>query len=115
MQFTVLSSLIAFGTLVAAQATVNIATFSEPGCSNGQTFNGLIQQFVCNNAQVRSLNIQPGTGDSNGCFVETYQDSNCGIYQSRIGPLSGGLSSCIGQNNPNTGEPQDAFSFRLIC
>ncbi|KAI5365477.1 hypothetical protein Slin15195_G050150 [Septoria linicola] len=116
MQSYILATILALGGYAAAQKSINVQTFgSQFDCTGPQSFNQLIPEFICQNAEVRSLQIQPGGGDSNGCFLETYQDSNCGIYQSRIGPLSGGFSSCIGQANPNTGELQPAFSFRLIC
>ncbi|KAI6849021.1 hypothetical protein KC332_g1394 [Hortaea werneckii] len=115
MKFVVLSGLLALSGLATA-TTINFSGYSDNfDCSGTPNINTVLDENQCQSGGIESFRAFPTSDDSNGCFIETYKNSNCQIYAGRVGSLSGGDVTCVGQVNPNTGELRRNFSFRLVC
>ncbi|KAI7286498.1 hypothetical protein KC345_g1199 [Hortaea werneckii] len=115
MKFVVLSGLLALSG-VSTAVTINFSGWSDNfDCSGSPNINTVLDENQCQSGGIESYKLFPTSDDSNGCYLETYENSNCQIYASRQGPLSGAAVGCTGQVNPNTGELRRNFSFRLVC
>ncbi|KAI6848408.1 hypothetical protein KC332_g3697 [Hortaea werneckii] len=77
MKFVVLSGLLALSGLSTA-VTINFSGWSDNfDCSGSPNINTVLDENQCQSGGIESYKLFPTSDDSNGCYLETYENSNC--------------------------------------